>query len=69
MNFSTILGRANVDIYSLDRFEDFDNLVWRTSLEKTYLILSNMARSLLTSPVSIIVSKSAFSTSRRVLTE
>ncbi|KAI8572699.1 hypothetical protein RHMOL_Rhmol01G0220200 [Rhododendron molle] len=52
-----------------DDLENFDILQWWRKNERTFPILSIMARDVLTAPVSSVASESAFSTGKRVLDE
>ncbi|KAF7138487.1 hypothetical protein RHSIM_Rhsim07G0089500 [Rhododendron simsii] len=52
-----------------EELRSFDILAWWKKIEKTFVILSIMARDLLTPHVSLLASKSAFSACNRVLDE
>ncbi|KAI8538475.1 hypothetical protein RHMOL_Rhmol09G0107100 [Rhododendron molle] len=72
---STVSSRIELDKYldlesvNMNDMRDLDVLAWWKRNEDKYPVLSIMARDLLTPPVSIVASESAFSAGSRVLDE
>lgn len=72
-----VLGKNELDIYFDDELlelneehsEDFDVLLYWKFNEKKFLILSIMARDVLSIPITIVASESSFSIGGRVLTK
>ncbi|KAF7123687.1 hypothetical protein RHSIM_Rhsim12G0124900 [Rhododendron simsii] len=66
---SELTQYLEINLVTNEEFQSFDILAWWKKTEKTFPILSIMARDLLTPPVSSVASESAFSAGNRVLDE
>ncbi|KAF7141487.1 hypothetical protein RHSIM_Rhsim06G0083600 [Rhododendron simsii] len=66
---SELTQYLEINLVTNEEFQSFDILAWWKKTEKTFPILSIMARDLLTPPVSSVASESAFSVGNRVLDE
>ncbi|KAF7139308.1 hypothetical protein RHSIM_Rhsim07G0152900 [Rhododendron simsii] len=66
---SELTQYLEINLVTNEEFQSFDILAWWKKTEKTFPILSTMARDLLTPPVSSVASESAFSAGNRVLDE
>ncbi|KAG5557536.1 hypothetical protein RHGRI_007693 [Rhododendron griersonianum] len=66
---SELTQYLEINLVTTEDLQSFDILAWWKKTEKTFPILSIMARDLLTPPVSSVASESAFSASNRVLDE
>ncbi|KAF7153636.1 hypothetical protein RHSIM_Rhsim01G0155800 [Rhododendron simsii] len=66
---SELTQYLEINLVTNEEFQSFDILAWWKKTEKTFPILSIMARDLLTPLVSSVASESAFSAGNRVLDE